>query len=111
MSEDRWSRVWSHEPMKATMPNGVVSHAVNTVIEHDGRRVSIACNDSCGAFDSLSRSDILCLEGDDDVSVRVLGPREEHREGYPWSANKHIKAAVLWLFEERDHANHAPLVG
>lgn len=36
------------------------------------KEISIACNDSCGRLEDLSRSDIRCFQGNEDITTAVF---------------------------------------
>jgi hypothetical protein len=86
--------------MITTLPSGKIAQAVNTVIQCGGRKVSIACDDSCGAMENLYRSDILCLlqtaHGDEDVTAMILGDEDI------WHTNKYMEKALEWVFEKEE---------
>jgi len=62
-----------------------------TTDKSDDREVSICCDDSCGAFQDLLRSDIRLFDGVKDVTSEVFSGRAE-----PGTAESLIRA-LEWL--------------
>jgi hypothetical protein len=48
-----------------------------TKIPYKGYEISIAMNDSCGAFDYYGRANIAVYQGDDNVAVTLFGADPE----------------------------------
>lgn len=61
------------------------------IVGNDGKEVSIACDDSCGAFKDLSRSDIRCFQDDLDVTFPIFG------EDTVVATIENLQTALDWL--------------
>jgi len=53
------------------------NHVVCTKFKHGEKEVSVSCDDSCGAFQQLMRSDLRCYQNERDVTPEVFGPEFE----------------------------------
>lgn len=54
------------------MPRPFVNNKGCIKFVNGNKEVSIACDDSCGAFEDLSRSDIRCFNNNSDVTDEVF---------------------------------------
>ena len=74
--------------------------AINVVLAHAYKRISIACDDSCGAMERLSRSDIRLLDGKKDVTGEVMGADAE--ANCCVTDKESFLKVVNWLLNEGD---------
>lgn len=81
--------VYAHPPNVG--PHGT---SVNVVLSNGDRKVSVCCDDSCGALSRLSRSDLRLLDGDNDVTGKVLG---EEADANCAAYGEALKKALEWV--------------
>jgi hypothetical protein len=66
-------------------------------ITNGSKEISIAFDDSCGAFQDLSRGDIALFQNDKEVTQTVFNPDEWGRTVH--AALESLKKAIAWVEE------------
>ena len=66
--------IYGNAPMSHII-DGKATHAINLVVEIDGKQISIAADNSCGGMPKLSRVSILpnCQDPDTKHTDEILG--------------------------------------